>query len=105
MRRIWRFFRDREWVAFVGVAAAIATEGAAVAEAISGDLEQAGDEFSPLRFVLVVAAVIVQRVGVWSRRRRDEEVTEALYTPAPSLPAVWSHGPAAATVADDLDDV
>lgn len=103
MKRLWRWFYNEEWATAVAVIGAIAAQLPAIAELISGEVNEAGEEFSWQGLLLIVAGVII-RYNVTSNKSVErikvktaiETVRAYESTPDPTvMPTIPSVGTAA----------
>lgn len=72
-----RYLTGREWAMVWTVILAVGTELPALAEALAGDLDAAGDKLTPMGFFTLLVGVII-RSNVWSRF--------SVQKPAPATP-------------------
>lgn len=90
MRAGLRYIAGNEWTMLWATILAVGTELPALAAALEGDLEQAGDKLTPMGFVTLVVGVVI-RSNLWARRQEaraaesDSEGIGPALRPVPDL--------------------
>lgn len=80
MRRALRYIKGEEWAMVVTFLTALGAELPALAALVEGELDRAGDKFTPMGLVVLIAGFLI-RSNVWSQVGHRTEVAAAEAVP------------------------